>query len=212
MPPEMSANTAISGLYGIADAGASGGDPERMLEWLLMGGCRVVQFRCKAWSDDDALATARRMVTRCHQSGAVLLLNDRAHLVEAAAADGVHVGQDDGDSASVRRLIGERRIMGRSTHSLAHVDRALATADYIAFGPIFPTGNLSTPKSAKGLRELRRVADAVGGRVPLVAIGGITLSNVDEIRSNGANAWAVIGAIAGAKDPIEQTRRFAKAT
>ena len=76
----------IKGLYGIADAGASNGDPERMLASLLEGGCRLIQFRCKGWGDDDALETARRMVTRCHAFGARLLLNDRAHLVDPASA------------------------------------------------------------------------------------------------------------------------------
>ena len=109
----------VSGLYGIADAGASSGEPERLLEALLGGGCKLVQFRCKGWDDGDALATARRMAKRCHQVGARLLLNDRAHLVNAASADGVHVGQADADSRTVRALIGPERIMGRSTHTKA---------------------------------------------------------------------------------------------
>lgn len=198
----------IKGLYGIADAGASNGDPERMLAWLLEGGCRLIQFRCKGWGDDDALETARRMVTRCHAFGARLLLNDRAHLVEPASADGVHVGQGDADDATVRRLIGEHRIMGRSTHSVAQIEAALPAADYIAFGPIFATHNLSSPKPQQGLVLLREAHRAVGGRVPLVAIGGIHDDNVVAVRDGGADAWAVIGAVANARDPVAQTRRL----
>jgi len=206
------AHNPITGLYGIADAGASGGDPERMLGWLLEGGCRVIQLRCKGWTDDAVLITARRMVSRCRAAGALLLLNDRAHLVEAVSADGVHVGQGDADSHTVRTLIGPNRILGRSTHNVSQIQQALPAADYIAFGPIFQTSNLSTPKRTQGLNRLRTAVHAVAGRAPLVAIGGISASNIADVRAGGANAWAVIGAIANAADPVEQTTFFVNVT
>ena len=145
-------------------------------------------------------------------AGALLLLNDRAHLVEAASADGVHVGQGDADSLTVRTLIGPQRILGRSTHNVVQIQQALPHADYVAFGPIFETLNLSSPKPSQGLNRLRTAVHAVAGRVPLVAIGGITASNIAEVRAGGANAWAVIGAIANAADPVEQTHFFVNVT
>ena len=92
------------------------------------------------------------------------------------------------------------------------MERALPGVDYIAFGPIFATSNLSSPKASKGLERLRAAADTVAGRVPLVAIGGINASNVNAIHDHGADAWAVIGAIAGATDPVQTTRTFLRVT
>lgn len=194
----------IRGLYGMADAGA--GDPVALGAALLEGGARVVQLRCKGWSDDDVLRAARELVGRCAAHGALCIVNDSAEIAVAAGAHGVHVGQTDGPSGPIRRLLGPDRLLGRSTNDPDQIDEAVREADYVAFGPIFPTPNLSRPKPVQGLDALRAVRARVPAEVPLVAIGGITAERLPALRAAGADAWAVIGAVATAPDPVAATR------
>jgi thiamine-phosphate diphosphorylase len=195
---------SIRGLYGIADAEASGGEPERAGAAMLAGGCRLVQLRCKGWSEDDIVSVGRSLLARCRATGATLLVNDLPEVAVAIDADGVHVGPEDGSIASARRIVGSR-IVGWSTNSAEAVHAALAEApDYVAFGPVFPTPRLSRPKSVQGVAAVA----AIRGRVPipLVAIGGITPENLAQVRATGVDAWAVIGAICASPDPVAATR------
>jgi thiamine-phosphate pyrophosphorylase len=195
----------IRGLYGIADAGV-GGDPERLAAELIEGGCRLVQLRCKGWEVDDVQVAARAILARCRTAGATFIVNDHAGIAAAVGADGVHVGQLDAAPDAVRTIVGPDRIIGRSTNDAGQLVLAIQGADYVAFGPVFPTANAGRPKTVRGLEALaamRRLTDA-----PLVAIGGITVDTVGQVRAAGADAWAVIGAIAGQPDRVAATRAF----
>jgi len=198
----------IRGLYGLADAGGADGDPIRVARALLDGGCRLLQLRCKGWPDDDVLAAARTIRHMTEENHATLLLNDRPHLVEAAGADGVHLGQRDVDTLTARRQMPELALVGRSTHNEQHIAAALTDADYIAFGPVWQTHNTDRDKGVRGLQALTRVRRAVPATVPLVAIGGITPERVSLVRGAGADSWAVIGAVRDAVDPVGATRRL----
>ncbi len=208
MTPRDETRRRIRGLYGLADAEASGGDPLRMAAWLLEGGCRLIQLRCKGWDPEEVLRAARALAPPCRQVGATLLVNDHVEVAVAAGADGVHLGQRDPDAAAARRLLGPDRILGRSTNALDQVPAATTGADYLAFGPVWPTGNVSRPKEVQGIEALRE-ARALAPDLPLVAIGGITAARLPAIRAAGADAWAVIGAVAGAEDPVAATRALA---
>lgn len=197
----------IRGLYGIADSGS--GDPVRVGAALLAGGCRLLQLRCKGWSPDEVTVAGRALLGLCRRVDACLIVNDHAELAVTIGAHGVHVGQTDGPTSEIRRIVGDDRLLGRSTNSAAQIDEALEGADYLAFGPLFPTGNLSRPKPVQGLDQLRAIRPRVP--VPLVGIGGITRERLPEVRAAGADAWAVIGAIANADDPIAATRAFMEA-
>lgn len=194
----------IRGLYGIADADASGGDPIRAGVAMLAGGCRLVQLRCKSWAGDDVIRAGRELRLRTREVGALLVANDDVDVALAIDADGLHLGQTDGPTGDARRRLGDR-LLGRSTNTPEQLRAALAEdADYLAFGPMYPTGNLSRPKALQGpalLATLRAEVDR-----PLVAIGGITVERLPEIRATGADSWAVIGAICGAADPVAATR------
>lgn len=201
----------IRGLYGIADGSVSP-DPVRLGVAMLEGGCRLVQLRCKGWSLDDVERAARELGARCRAVGATLLVNDHPEIAAAAEADGVHLGQTDLSSEDARKLLGPHRILGRSTNAPEQVAAALDGADYVAFGPLFPTPHLSRPKDVQGLARFRSVREQVPAGVPLVAIGGITAERLPEILAAGADAWAVIGAIAHAADPVAATRALQGAT
>jgi len=130
------------------------------------------------------------MVAVAHEGGARIVVNDRADIARLANADGVHVGQEDLDVAEVRAIVGRDAIVGLSTHTREQIDRALESdASYIAVGPIFATSTKQTGYHARGL-EL--VAAAAGRGKPVVAIGGITLTNAGSVISAGASAVAVI--------------------
>jgi len=203
--PRDQVQQRIRGLYGIADASAGDGDPLRVLAALLAGGCRLVQLRCKDWPVDDITHAAAECVQRCRAAGATFLVNDHPAIAAAVGADGVHVGQHDAPADDVRRIVGEGRIVGRSTHSPQHLAEARLHADYVAFGPVYPTPRLSWSKPLQGIEALR-AARRHAGDTPLVAIGGIDATRLAEVRSTGVDAWAVIGAVALAADPVAATR------
>lgn len=196
----------IRGLYGIADAAASGGDPVRLGYDLLAGGCRLVQLRCKGWKPDDTLRAARALVETCRQVDATLIVNDHPEIAAAADADGVHLGQDDGATGDARAVIGPDRILGRSTNDLEQLRLAAVEVDYVAFGPVFESPGLTGNKTVQGLGQLG--AARTVAVIPLVAIGGIDAERLPLVKACGADAWAVIGAIAAAADRIAATRQL----
>jgi thiamine-phosphate pyrophosphorylase len=156
----------------------------------LDGGAAAVQYRAKGASatlrDEQARLLARILAAR----GGVYIVNDHAALALAVGADGVHLGEDDGDIAAARALLGAERLIGVSCYGdLARAQDAVERgADYVAFGSFFAS---STKPHA------RRADPAVLGRarslgVPVVAIGGITAANAGALVDAGADALAVI--------------------
>ena len=123
-------------LYLVCDA-----RPRAFLDAALRGGADIIQLRDKTLDDDGLIAAARTFRAAADAHGALFILNDRPDLVEACAADGVHVGQDDGTPAAARALVGPERIVGRSTHAPAQADAAAADpdVDYLAVGPVHAT-------------------------------------------------------------------------
>ncbi len=121
----------------------------------------------------------------------------------------MHVGQDDLGVESARALVGQGKLIGYSTHNLEQVrDADLSTADYIAFGPIFPTASKENPDAVVGLQGLEEARKAT--RKPLVAIGGITLENARTVIEAGADSVAVIRDLVGAPDITERAQEFLK--
>ncbi len=185
-----------SRLYAILDAGDDGErDVVHRAEALLSGGVRLLQLRWKRAGTAaflDAAVECRRLAARY---GACLLINDRVDVALACDADGVHLGQSDLPLAAARRLLGADRWIGISTHDVAQA-RAAADggADYVGFGPIFATPTKHTGYSPRGLEALRDVRAAVS--LPIVAIGGIDFDNAPEVLGAGADAAAMISALA----------------
>jgi len=196
----------IRGLYGIADATAAKGDPERLAAAFLAGGCRLLQLRCKDWSVDDILPVARSVRARCAAVRATFIVNDHVDIALQVGADGVHLGQLDQDTATARALLGPLRLIGRSTGDPDQIANAIPGADYLAFGPIFATENAGRPKPVRDLDALAVARVIVPLDLPLVAIGGLTAAHLPQLRAMGVDAWAVIGAVAGADDPVAATR------
>ena len=173
---------------------------------LLKGGATMLQLRAKAMSPRDFLQLARetRALTRSH--GCRFIVNDRVDIALACDVDGVHLGQDDLPLHAARKLMGET-IIGISTHDLEQAKEAEhGGADYIGFGPMFGTTTKATGYRARGLEMLRQVRVAV--TIPIVAIGGITESNVKEVWEAGAESAAIISDILGADDVADKVGRI----
>jgi thiamine-phosphate pyrophosphorylase len=178
------------------------------LEKALRAGVRAVQLRAKNALDEDELLRIGREARRLtREAGAAFIVNDRVDLAMQLDADGAHVGQDDLSPAEARRILGAGKLLGLSTHSREQVLRAQREpVDYIGFGPVFPTMTKESPSPVTGLPNL---AWAVrNSRLPVVAIGGITLENVDDVLAAGARNAAVISAVSQAPDPVEAVRAF----
>lgn len=160
---------------------------------LISGGASLIQYRNKRGSARECLSHARQLRVIAGES-ARLIMNDRADLCLSAGFDGVHLGQDDLSPEGARSVIKEAKWVGVSTHNLQQAIVADATsADYIAIGPIFATQSKERPDPLVGLDGLKKVRSAT--RKPLVAIGGITLSNCRSVIDAGADSVAVISAL-----------------
>jgi len=188
---------------------APGRDHADIARAALEGGADMIQLRDKTGSLRDILPQARTVAALCRSHGAIFIVNDRIDLALAAEADGAHVGQEDLPAADARRLLGPGRILGVSTHNLAQAQAAReADADYIGFGPMFPTGTKDTGYIPRGVAGLREICQAMS--LPILAIGGITLENVVTVIKAGATAPAVISGVVAASDITAAAAAFRK--
>lgn len=173
---------------------------------LLGAGVAWLQYRNKQAGAALRQQQAQALQSACAAAGVPLIVNDDARLARQVGAAGVHLGEDDGDLAAARGLLGAGAIVGASCYdSLERARRAVAAgADYVAFGAFFPT------RSKTGTRHATPdlLADAAGLGVPRVAIGGITPDNARGLIDAGADLVAVIGAVFEAPDPLAAVRAF----
>jgi thiamine-phosphate pyrophosphorylase len=191
---------SIPRLYAIIDPARAGGHlPAVVGRELLSAGVRLIQFRDKHASSRQIYESCVELKELLRGSACRLIVNDRADVARAMEADGVHLGQDDLPVEMARRLLAPDKWIGRSTHSLGQVVEAdRSAADYIAFGPIFPTSSKENPNPVVGLEGMRGARRVT--RKPLVAIGGITLQNAREVLAAGADSVAVIGDLVNGPD------------
>jgi thiamine-phosphate pyrophosphorylase len=170
----------------------------------------MIQLRDKVAGPRQLLHEARQIAQLCRERRVCFIVNDRLDLALAVDADGVHLGQDDLPPGNARALLGASKILGVSTHSLEQALRAAEQgADYLGIGPIFATATKATgyePIGCDTIRQLRARID-----IPIVAIGGIRLSNVGEVIQSGATGVAVISEIVGVDDITAATRAFVTA-
>ncbi len=186
-----------SHFYAMIDP-AGGHEPVMLAEAMLDAGARIMQLRLKDTPGRDFLAGARAIAEMCRKRGATLIVNDRVDIAILAVADGVHLGQTDLPLGAARRIIGNERMIGISTHNLEQARAAEdGGADYIGFGPMYP-GGLRNNAAGKGLNELRAIRAAI--KIPIVAIGGITETRVAETLAAGADAVAIITDVVNAPD------------
>jgi thiamine-phosphate pyrophosphorylase len=194
-------------LYLITDRAASPRPPVEVVEECLGAGLRAVQLREKDLEVRAllALATPLRELTRHH--GARLLINDRADVAMAVAADGVQRTHASLPVAALRGITPPGFLIGASAHSTAEASEAAAQgADFVVFGPVYDTPSKRRYGPPQGLAALEAAAAATAR--PVVAVGGITPARVPEVLATGATGVAVIGAIYAAPRPGDATKAF----
>ena len=169
-------------------------------------GVDIIQYREKVLSKKDALCIAKKLRDVAYRAGVIFIVNDDPTLALAADADGVHLGQEDIPVEIARKIIGEEKVIGISTHNFIEaLDANSLVVDYIGFGPIFHSNTkmVTVPHGVDGIRRIRSYVS-----IPIIAIGGIDQKNVSEVIRAGADGVAVISSILSAPDIKEAVSEF----
>lgn len=182
----------------------------------LEGGCKWIQLRMKDASEDEILETASQVRKMCDIYEAVFILDDHVRLVEKTGADGVHLGKNDMPVDGARRLLGNGKIIGGTANTLddiiMHCSRG---ADYIGCGPFrFTTTkkNLAPVLGLEGYKEIMEGLGKAGIKIPVAAIGGITVEDIPAIMATGINGIAISGSVLKADDPVEEMKKTINTT
>lgn len=193
------------GIYGITgDNFAHGRSNLECVKAMIEGGIKIIQYRDKTKSIKEKTKEAREIRELCKKHGVIFIVNDHVDIALLVDADGVHIGQDDMSPADVRKLIGDDKIIGLSTHSGEQGMKAFLDpdVDYIGVGPIFPTTTKDT--APVGLEYLEYAVKNL--HLPFTAIGGIKEHNIHEIISRGAKNICLVSDIVGAPDIAEKVK------
>jgi thiamine-phosphate pyrophosphorylase len=196
-------------IYPITDVSITRLSHLEQVKRLIEGGAELIQLREKYASPKEFYASAKAVMDLVRGSGVKIIINDRVDIALAVKADGVHLGQDDLPPVYARKILGEKAIIGFSTHNLVQAVEAVQfSINYVAIGPIFATQTKANPDEIVGIEGLKKVRQAIGN-FPLVAIGGIGFKSANTVLSNGADSVAVISAILKpAKKISENFRHF----
>lgn len=169
---------------------------------LIEGGAEMIQLREKHQSPKEFYESAKEALEIARRQNVKIIINDRVDIALALKADGVHLGQDDLPPEQARKILGERAIIGFSTHNTAQAAEASnRPIDYLAIGPVYDTRTKENPEKIVGLENIKKVREAIGD-FPLVAIGGITVENFQPVLKAGANSVAVISDLLSDADKI----------
>jgi len=176
----------------------------------VAAGAPVVQVRAKGCTDRVLHDFARTVMAICRPAGTTCLVNDRVDVALAVGADGTHLGEHDLPLAVARRVAGRGHLLGGTARDPERARRLVAEgADYLGVGPAYPTTTKTGLPDALGPPGIRAVAEAVA--VPVIAIGGVTATQVGHLLQAGAHGVAVVGAVTGAADPAAATRELLRA-
>ncbi|MBL7101170.1 MAG: thiamine phosphate synthase [Desulfobacteraceae bacterium] len=176
-----------------------------LAEMAIAGGADTIQFRHKEDSTREMIEIAAQMKRLCADKDVMFIVNDRVDIAMATQADGVHLGQDDFPIPVARELLGKNRIIGGSAATMEEARKCLADgADYVGFGPVYPTGSKDDAGPVSGIATLRKIVEAIP--IPIIAIGGVDERNAYDVMRAGAHGIAVISAVCCREDPRQATR------
>ena len=171
----------------------------------IAGGADTIQYRQKSGTTREMIEIAQNMKQLSTEAGVVFIVNDRLDVAIAAEADGVHLGQDDFPVPLARDLLGEGRIIGGSAATIEEAKKCLSEgADYVGFGPVFPTTSKDDAGPVSGIDILKQVVETIS--LPIIAIGGVDSVNISDVMTAGAHGIAVISAVCCQDDPEQATR------
>lgn len=195
----------MKGYYFITDSILSRAGNISDVKNALAARVRVVQYRNKSASTKEMYEEARKLREICKH--AVFLINDRVDIALAVGADGVHLGEDDLPYTVARKLLGKKKIIGLTVHNVKEAKEAEKLgADYIGISPIFATRTKQDAGKPAGTELIKRVKKAVS--MPIVAIGGISLLNAEEVIKAGADSLCSISAVVRKSDVRREIEKF----
>lgn len=192
-------------LYGIVDLGyVSAADAARIAREMITGGVDIIQLRGKEQPSSELMCVASELREVTLERGVPLIINDHPDIACSVGADGVHVGQDDMSVAEARRRARHNCLVGRSTHSYEQAVRAAGEgADYIGFGPLFPTPT-KPDYTAIGLSDISLVHGTL--TLPIFCIGGIKRENLPDVIAAGARRVVIVSGLLQADDIADYSR------
>ena len=180
----------------------------KTIEEAILGGVSVVQIREKTAETLEFYNLALKVKEITTKYNVPLIINDRVDIALAIDADGVHVGQSDMPCDITRKLIGENKILGVSAATIEEAKKAEKDgADYIGTGAIFPTATKDDAASVTK-KDLSNIAKSIN--IPVVAIGGITIENAEELKDTGIAGLSVVSAIMSAENPKKASEKLLK--
>ena len=186
-------------LYLVTDSDIlRGRDFYNCIEEALKGGVTMLQLREKNASGKEFLEKAIKLRELTKKYNVKFIINDRVDIAMLCDADGVHVGQSDIPANKVRELMGEDKIVGVSARTVEEAIRAKENgADYLGVGAMFTTRTKLDAKSVS-IEKLKEIKELI--KLPVVAIGGLSLSNIDKLKECNVDGYAVVSAILGAEN------------
>ena len=182
------------------------------VQMALEGGCKWIQLRLKDASDEEFRQTALELIPMCKEQEAFLVFDDRVELAIEMGMHGVHLGKDDMNPREAREIMGAEAVIGVTANTADGIlPYKNVDVDYVGLGPFRHTttkAKLAPVLGLEGYREIVKSVREAGVRLPIVAIGGITLEDIPALMETGINGVAVSGAIINAPDPVEYTRQL----
>jgi thiamine-phosphate pyrophosphorylase len=176
------------------------------IDALLAGGVDVIQLRSRTLKDRALVALGKQIKEKCSKAGALFIVNNRPEIALATDADGLHLGHEDLPIAFAREMLGHRKIIGLSTHSLPEaIDAQKKGADYVSCGPVWATPT-KPEYNEVGLNLVGLYKAAI--HIPFVAIGGIDQTNLDQVLGAGAKTVAVVRALFSSENPEKLAKEF----
>jgi thiamine-phosphate pyrophosphorylase len=193
------------GYYFITDAKLSRAGNIRDVKSAIAAKVKYVQYRNKYSSTKEMYQEAAKLRAIC--KNIFFLVNDRLDIALSVDADGVHIGQDDLPYRLTRKLLGKKKIIGMTVHNVKEAETAEELgADYLSISPIFTTETKPDAGTAVGIRLIKKIKQRV--RLPVVAIGGINLSNAEEVVRAGADGLCAISAVVAKRDVRKEIEKF----
>lgn len=195
-------------IYPITDVRLAKTSHAQQVEKLIEGGAELIQLREKYASPKDFYASAKKALDIARRHNVKIIINDRVDIALALGADGVHLGQDDLPPEYAREILGEKAIIGFSTHNIEQAISAVKLPiNYLAIGPVFTTKTKENPDEIVGVEGVKKVREAIGD-FPLVAIGGINLENFSDVLNAGVNSVAIISDLLSDFDKITERMKL----
>lgn len=191
-------------IYPITDTRLTNLSHYEQAKILIESGAKLIQLREKYALPKIFFEDAQKVLELARRNSVKIIINDRVDIALALKADGIHLGQDDLPPAEARKILGEKAIIGYSTHNLEQALKAgQMPIDYLAIGPVFATQTKENPDKVVGIENLRKIRKAVGN-FPLTAIGGITRENFFSVFETGADSLAIIKGILFPPEKIKE--------